>query len=188
MKASILIAGLITILSISGCSDDTLVGPQGPRGPEGPSGPEGKPGETGFVFEYSDVNFTSPNYEVFLPFEGFEVLDSDVALVYLLWDVQDVDGVPTEIWRLLPQTLLTENGLLQYNFDFAKTDVRVFLEAGFPLDMLTAQDTDGWFARVVIVPGSFWEGGRVDLSNYHQVIELLGLQDQPVYSTIKRKQ
>lgn len=168
--------GLIILFVLSACGDSDV---PGPRGPAGPQGPEGAPGESGFVFEYENINFTAPNYDVILSYpDNFEGLASDVAVVYLLWDVENIDGEDVEIWRQLSQTVITNDGILQYNFDFTKYDVRLFLDAQFPLDNLTAMDTDEWVARVVIVPGEFWNSaGRMDLSNYHQVKEMLGLPE-----------
>ena len=60
-------------------------------GPWGPEGPAGQNGEEGFTFEFV-IDFEAPDYQVFLPFPGdFRMLDSDVALVFLLWD-QEVVG------------------------------------------------------------------------------------------------
>lgn len=153
------------------------IGPQGPMGPQGPQGPQGAAGESGYVFEYENVNFTSPDYEVFLTFPNdFEVLTSDVVLTYFLWDVQTIDGQEVDVWRQLPQVLFTEFGTLQYNFDFTIYDVRLFLDGNFSLDLLPASYTDQWIVRVVIVPGDF-VNGRVDLSNYNDVKEMLGLPE-----------
>ncbi len=177
MKAIFTIISLLSILGFSSCfiSDDGQVGPVGPQGPAGPQGPQGAAGESGFVFEYTDINFTAPAYEVFLTYpDDFETLPSDVAIVYLLWGVEEIDGVEVEIWRQLPQTLIVDEGLLQYNFDFSQNDVRLFLDADFPLDILTANDTDEWIARVVVVPGNFWNGRR-DLSDYYELEKELGL-------------
>jgi len=175
------------IISVSSCITDN-VGPQGPQGNDGPQGPQG---ESGFVFEFENVDFTAPEYEVFLTFpDDFETLSSDVALVYLLWDVVDIDGISTEVWRQLPQTILTQDGMLQYNFDFSMLDVRLFLDAEFNLDNLTAVDTDDWVARVVIVPGNIWNASRLnktDLS-YDALKEMLELPELPTpHSALKRR-
>lgn len=177
MKTIYSITVLALLLSTS-CTE-TIIGPVGPRGDQGPVGPEGAPGENGYVFEYENIDFTGGNnYEVFLPYPSdFEGLDSDIAIVYLLWDVQEINGQSVDIWRPLPQQILFTDGTLQYNFDFSKNDVRLFLDANFSLDELTAIDTDGWVARVVVVPGSFWGSGRVDINDYYQVKSMLGLPD-----------
>ena len=173
--------GLITF----GCISDE--GPQGPVGPQGPEGPQGPAGESGFVFEFEDINFTSPDYEVFLTYPNdFEGLDSDVALVYFLWDIANVDGVDLDVWRPLPQMVIDERGSLVYNYDFTKNDVRLFLESNFNLDDLQAIDTDNWIARVVVVPGDFWAAGRIQegLIDYYDLVEALGLPDLPAHTDV----
>jgi hypothetical protein len=177
----IIVIGLLTY----GCiSDEGPVGPRGPEGPTGPEGPQGPAGESGFVFEFEDINFTSPEYDVFLTYPNdFEGLDSDVALVYLLWGVENVDGVDLEVWRQLSQTVIDERGSLIYNYDFTKNDVRLFLQATYPLDSLQAIDTDNWIARVVVVPGSFWASSRIQsLIEYNDLKEALNLPDLPVHT------
>jgi len=170
----------------SSCVNET--GPQGPEGPEGlqgPEGPQGAPGESGFVFEWENVNFTSPDYEVFLDYpENFEGLDSDVTLVYFLWDVQtDDNGDPLDVWRQLPQTLLHDNGMLFYNFDHTRIDVRLFLAADFDLSTLSAIDTDEWIVRVVIVPANYWNGRTdIDYSDYNAVKEAYGLREFKIHT------
>jgi hypothetical protein len=175
-------------MTFYGCVGDQ--GPEGPAGPTGPRGPEGPAGESGYVFEYENVDFTGPDYEVFLNYPNdFEGLASDVALVYFLWGVDNVGGQDLEIWRQLPQTSILPEGTLVYNFDFTLQDVRLFLQADFLLDQLTAIDTDDWIVRIVIVPGSFWASNRVgDYMEYNNLKEALGLPDLPAHeNVIKRR-
>jgi len=159
---------------------------EGPQGPIGPQGPQGPAGESGYVFDFENINFTGPEYEVFLDFPNdFEGLASDVALVYLLWGIEKIDGQDLEIWRQLPQTIITENGTLVYNFDFTLMDARLFLQADFSLDQLTAFDTDDWIARVVIVPGDIWASNRMaDFINYEDIKEALNLPDLPAHEGV----
>jgi hypothetical protein len=184
MKKIINIISIVFALTFIGCVGDQ--GPQGPQGEQGPEGPEGPKGDSGFVFEFEDINFTSPDYDVFLTYPpSFEGFDSDVALVYLLWGVENVDGVDLEVWRQLPQTVIDERGSLIYNFDFTKNDVRLFLEATFNLDQLEAIDTDNWIARVVVVPGDFWASSRfTGLIEYNDLKEALNLPDLPKHTDI----
>jgi len=182
MKA-LQIFSVLTIFLMTACIKEEVINEPVP-GPQGPVGPQGPAGESGFVFEYEDVDFTSPDYEVLLPFpEDFEGLPSDVSLVYLLWDVQEDDnGEILEIWRQAPQTVFTEYGTLLYNFDSTPFDVNLFLDGNFNLDMLGALDTDDWVVRVVVVPGDFREeGGRtsLDFGNYQSVKKAFGLPDLP---------
>ncbi|MEQ8924965.1 MAG: hypothetical protein RLO81_04080 [Fulvivirga sp.] len=181
--ASILALGLL--LSFSSCFIGGDEGPIGPQGPRGPQGADGLDGEEAYVFEYENVSFTGPDYQVFLPYsDDFEALISDVTLVYFLWDV-DTDG--NEIWRALPQTVITENGLLQYNFDWTTLDVKLFLDADYELDLLTAMDTDNWFVRLVVVPGQFWSGGRKAHPSYEEVKERYGIEDSKISGNVMKR-
>ena len=150
----------------------------GPRGPQGPEGPEGTKGESAYLFEYSNVSFTAPEFEVYLdyPFD-FEGLDGDMHLVYFLWDIQeDENGDPLDIWRLLPQTILTDGGMLQYNYDASRIDTRLFMDAEFDLESLGAIDTDNWVVRIVVIPNTNWNARiAVDFTDYRTTEEAYGL-------------
>ena len=191
MKAITRALIIVIIAGMSSCITDN-VGPSGQMGPQGNDGPKAEKGDSGFVFEYEQISFTAPDYEAFLPFpDDFESLTSDVALVYLLWDVVEVDGVDTEVWRQIPQTILTNEGALQYNFDFSLIDVRLFMDASFDMALLGARDTDDWVARVVIVPGDFWSSARLMPGEiqYNDLKEMLGLPELAVPKTVfKRRQ
>ena len=147
-------------------------GPPGPEGIPGRDGLDGLDGQEGFVFEYQ-FSFTAPDYSILLDLpENFVMLDSDVTLVYFLWDVSD--GV--EIWRALPQTLYFQDGILSYNYDFTKFDVNLFLDGTVDFNGLGADLTDNWIARVVVVPAQFVNGRTsIDFSNYDEVKEFFDL-------------
>ncbi|NQZ77132.1 MAG: hypothetical protein HRT61_13690, partial [Ekhidna sp.] len=159
---------IVIVLGLSSCFYDE--GPRGPRGYDGLDGIDGVNGEESFVFEY-ELSFTAPDYSVLLNLPNdFQMLDSDVALVYFLWEINE-DGL--EIWRHLPQTLYFSYGALLYNYDFTKFDVSVFLDGTVNLNGLGADLTDNWIARVVVVPGQF--AGRLDYSDYDAVKDYYGL-------------
>ncbi len=162
---------------------------EGPEGPVGPQGQPGVPGEDGvniesFVFEYENVDFVSPEYSVLLEYPNFTALESDVTMAYLLWDVVEVDGEETDVWRALPQTILTDDGMIQYSYDFTKYDTKLFLSTTFDEGLLQPIDTDDWIVRLVVIPGKFFDPNgkmeNVDLNDYHAVIEALGAEIKPV--------
>ncbi len=164
MKRSII--PFLFILSLLAC--------EGPQGPPGFDGLDGLPGDEGFVFEY-ELNFTSPDYSALLELPtDFNMLDSDVILVYFLWEVTE-DNV--EVWRQLPQTLYFNDGILEYNYDWTKFDASVFLDGTVNLDGLGADLTDNWIARVVVVPALFSGRADIDYSDYNQVKAVYGLSD-----------
>ena len=106
-----------------------------------------------------------------------------------MWEVTtDGDGNDLEIWRQLPQTIFTANGLLNYNFDFTTIDFHLFLSINFDASLLVPRDTDDWIVRAVIVPGNFL-GGRtsVDHSDYNAVKEAYGLPEMPTHIVAKRR-
>lgn len=143
---------------------------------EGPMGPEGIPGEDGSIiaskaFEI-EVDFTEANDYAHLEPYGFDVLSSDVTLVYVLWDVEN----SKDIWRLLPQQVFFEEGLMQYNFDFTDEDVNIFLDATFPLPTLGNQWTTDQVFRVVVIPAD--NVGRVNYADYNATMQRLNLTDK----------
>lgn len=154
MKTITLLSALVLSVIAVSCS---IEGVEGPPGIPGRDGFDGLDGEEAYVFEYT-ADFRAPDYSALLELPGsFVMQESDVALVYLLTEVLD-DG--TEIWRPLPMTQFTNDGLLQYSFDHSIFDVSVFLDAEFPLGFLQPIQTDDWIVRVVIVPGLFGANGR----------------------------
>ncbi len=179
MKPLFTIIGLGLMLSFSSCfiGDDGDVGPVGPRGDQGL---QGEPGEEAFVFDYEGVSFTGPDYQVVLPYaDDFVALDSDVTLVYFKWGEDEVDGEIVEVWRSLPQTIIDGERLIQYSFDWTIFDVKLLMSANFPLDELTAIDTDNWVVRLVVVPGKYWNGRR-EVPSYEDLKSLYNLPERPV--------
>ncbi|MGK7397928.1 MAG: hypothetical protein ACNS62_25370 [Candidatus Cyclobacteriaceae bacterium M3_2C_046] len=183
MKRSILFLFLFSLFFVS-CQEEVYIeGPPGPPGLRGPEGPAGEPGEEAFTFDYEDIDFLAPDYQVFIPFpEDFFMYATDVVLVYLLWGTEEVEGELLDIWRPLPQTWFTEFGTLQYNFDFSYLDVSLFLDSNFDLGFLGPNYTDDWIVRIVVVPAQDANGRvNVDYNNYYEVAKHYDIKDAPVY-------
>jgi hypothetical protein len=155
---------LLSLLSIfvliTACTGD-----QGPPGPQGNNG--GLIVSQAFEIEI-DFN-ASNNYEFFEPY-GFEVLPTDVTLVYIRWEV--IDG--QEIWRLLPQNVFFDEGVLTYNFDFTQDDVRFFLDGTIDFGLLDPSFTQDQVFRVVVIPAD--NVGRMDYSNLSVVMDAYGIK------------
>jgi hypothetical protein len=98
------------------------------------------------------------------------IYSSDMILVYHLYDVDN----ETDIWRLMPQTyFFTGGGELDYNFDFTRFDVSLFLDANFDLNTLSPAWTQNQTFRIVIIPGYF-SGKRansVDFNDYDATLK-----------------
>ncbi len=156
-------------------------GPIGPPGFDGFDGLDGLDGQDGInilgkVLEVEGTFSPENNYSIFYQFpQDIEVFESDVVLVYLLFEQVDdaAGGDPIDVWRLLPQTRILNEGLLQYNYDHSFIDVNIFLESDFDLGVLPPGDTDNQIFRIAIVPAEFGVDNNVDTSDITAVMDAL---------------
>ncbi|WP_299117503.1 hypothetical protein [uncultured Winogradskyella sp.] len=138
-------------------------------------GEDGRDGLDGAIIASSafeiQLDFTPENNYEFVEPYGFQVLPTDVTLVYISWEIANGQ----DVWRLVPQTVIFEDGNdLVYNYDFTQTDVRFFLE-GSDLDILGAEWTQAQVFRVVVVPAD--NVGRVDFSDLDAVMNMYGIEE-----------
>ena len=171
----------VSIFAFTSCSDDGAVGPQGPQGPQGP---EGAPGPLGQVIDIVG-NFTAANdYSLSLDFnaEGIEVFETDAVLVYLkTGEDGDAEGLPVEVFRMLPQTYFIEDKILQYNYDFTFFSVLIFLD-GTVADFgtLDASYRNNQVLRIVVVPAEFAQTSGVDMSDMKAVLNALDIEQKEI--------
>ena len=85
-----------------------------------------------------------------------------------------------DVWRLLPQTRLLNEGILQYNYDHTFFDVSIFLESDFDLGLLQAGDTDNQVFRIAIMPAEYGQGARFDRSNLQSVMDVLNVEEKDI--------
>jgi hypothetical protein len=146
MKKAILYSFLALVL-LNSCS--------GPEGPEGPQGPEGISVFSN-VLEVSVDFRESNNYEVLLDFPSdWIVYEADLVMVYLSYETISDSSGPINVWRALPQTLLTNEGLLQYNFDHTYKDIRLFMQADYDLNLTTAADRENQVFKIAVIPAQY---------------------------------
>lgn len=162
------------VVVLSACTGDT-----GPAGPPGPQGPPGD-GESiiGSVFE-AEVDFTSPDYSVFVEIpSSIEVFESDVIMVYLLETVDEDSGA--DVWSPLPQTFFLEDGQLQYNFNHTDFDVNIYLQGNVNLDNLGTEFTNNQIFRIAVLPADFAENTGIDIGNLNAVMNALEMSSKDV--------
>tara|TARA_R110002111_G_scaffold142335_1_gene208368 strand:- start:9716 stop:10267 length:552 start_codon:yes stop_codon:yes gene_type:complete len=145
----------------------------------GDQGPPGFDGEVAPAFEIENVDFTSENDYTVRENYGFEVFPTEVTLVYILW--KDNPGHQQDVWRLVPQTIIFEDGNdLVYNFEFTSIYVDFFLE-GSNLEILDDIWTQNKVFRVVVVPainvGRGTNINNVDYSDIKAVIEAYNITE-----------
>ena len=181
-------------------------GPVGPAGPQGAQGPQGLPGAQGLpgeggtgtsqsskVFQF-EADFTVENdYLTGVDFlaNEIEVAESDVVLVYLLWNTyEDENGDIVALWKQLPQTISREEGSLKYDYLYSYREVIVVIDADFDLALLDPESLSGILFRVVIIPGEYLTERSampaVDYNNYEEVLDYYNFSDENV-RTLKVK-
>jgi hypothetical protein len=149
-------------------------------------GHDGKDGNSilGAVFEIKGDFKPTNDFSLFYSFPStFKVYDTDVVLVYILWDqVTDKFGKVQDVWRLLPQTVVLPEGVLQYNFDYTLNDVSIFLGGTIDLNKLLPAEALDQVFRIVVLPADFAMYNSIDLKNFDLVLKSLSIPAE----TIKR--
>jgi len=108
------------------------------------------------------------------------IYNSDMVLVYRLFDV--VNG--QNLWRQLPQAVYLPQGELNYNFDFTRNDIEIFLESDFDLATLGAFWSQNQVFRVLIIPGYFSNknNNAIDFNDYNAVVKAFKIKDNQIKS------
>jgi len=182
-KATLLLGAFITLLMAS-CEVNGIDGRDGLDGLDGRDGIDGQDG-VNVLSQVIDIegDFTADgDYKILYEFPNtIEVFETDLVLVYILFDqTEDSNGEAVDIWRLLPQTLLVDQGILQYNFDHTFFDVSIFLEADFDLGLLLPGDTDSQVFRIAVVPGELSGKSSLDHADIKSVMARLGVAEKDV--------
>lgn len=149
------------------------------EGPQGPPGFDGRNG-TNIVAQSFEIteDFRAPDYGFRVEYPNdIEVFSTDMTLVYVLWDEVPGNGGTIDVWRLLPQTVFTDFGQFQYNYESTNVDVDIFLDAAptFNFNNLAPGDLDNQIFRIVILPVDFATNPLLDITDYNSVMNLSGL-------------
>ena len=184
MKKVTLILGTFLALFIVSCQVDGIDGRDGLNGLDGRDGIDGQDGINilGKVIDIEGDFTAQDDYSIFYEFgQDIEVFETDVVLVYILFDqTEDSNGELVDIWRLLPQTLIVDQGLLQYNYDHTFLDVNIFLEADFDLANLLPGDTDNQVFRIAVLPAETTGKSSLDRTDMNAVMASLGVSANDV--------
>lgn len=140
------------------------------EGPMGPPGFDGLDGDLllGSVFEIEGDFNSSNEYKLYFEFPNdFEIYETDVVLVYILWE--QVDNL--DVWRLLPQTVVLPEGIIQYNFDYTVADVQVFMEGTIPPEDWLPAETNNQIFRIAVLPADFTAKNSVDINDFNSILK-----------------
>jgi len=182
-KATLILSALLTLFMVS-CEVNGIDGRDGFDGLDGRDGIDGQDG-INILAQVIDIEgdfISEEDYRILFEFPNtIEVFETDVVLVYILFDqTEDSNGEAVDVWRLLPQTLIVDQGLLQYNFDHTFLDVSIFLEADFDLGLLLPGDTDNQVFRIAVIPGETTGKSSLDHSNIEAVMARLGVEEKDI--------
>jgi len=154
------------------------------EGEPGPPGRDGLDGESflGSVFEIQG-DFTSENeFSLYFQFPpSLTIYESDVVLVYILWQqVENDNGEFLDVWRLLPQSVVLEEGILQYNYDYTFQDVEIFLEGTIDFSTLRVSEAIDQVFRIVVLPADYNLSAQQELSDYNLFMKSLGVNPEVI--------
>ena len=129
------------------------------------------------VFEVRTSFTAANNYSKLITLNP-PIYSSDMVLVYRLFGV--VNG--QDLWRQLPQAVYLQQGELNYNFDFTRNDINIFLESDFDLTTLGAAWSQNQVFRVVIIPGylSNKNNKAVDFNDYNAVVKAFNIKQSQI--------
>ncbi len=156
------------------------------EGDQGPPGPPGLDGVDGIAQSFEiTLNFSAPDYSNLVVYpNNIEVIEGDMTLVYLLFDeIPGNNGGTVDLWRLLPQTLYSDFGEYQYNFDFTTGDATIFIDGPLSTDfnLLTPADLNDQTFRIVILPVDFIaQNPGIDIANYDAVMNAANLDSADI--------
>ena len=121
------------------------------------------------VFEVTTSFNSNNNFSRLVEFNP-PIYSSDAVLVYHLYDT--VNG--QDIWKLMPQTYyFNDGGELDFNFDYTRFNVNIFLSANFSLNTLPSSWTQGQTFRIVIIPANF--ATTINKNNIDSVMSALNV-------------
>lgn len=127
------------------------------------------------VFEVTTSFNSNNNYSRLVAFTP-PIFSSDVVLVYHLYDT--VNG--EDVWRLMPQTYyFSDGGELDYNFDYTRNNVNIFLSANFSLNTLPSSWTQNQTFRIVILPANF--ASTVNKNSIDAVMSALNVNKSEIH-------
>ena len=129
------------------------------------------------VFEVRTSFTAANNYSKLITLNP-PIYNSDMVLVYRLFDV--ING--QNVWRQLPQAVYLIQGELDYNFDFTRNDINLFLESDFDLATLGTTWSQNQVFRVVIIPGYLSNKNKkaVDFNDYDAVVKAFNIKNSQV--------
>ena len=175
MKTITSIILLFAVVILTSCE-----GEQGRPGYDGVDGVDGIDGEIGSVFQTTGTFSSANDYTLYYAFPN-EIYDGDVVLVYILWNQEEsTTGDLLNVWRLLPQTRILDEGILQYNYDYTFADVQIFLDGAIDFTTLAPGDVEDQTFRIAVLPAALVTNKSIDTSDLNSLMKSLEINTNSI--------
>ncbi|KDN56005.1 hypothetical protein [Flavobacterium seoulense] len=173
MKKIFALFAFVSFLAISGCSSDDDFREDRDTISE--------------VFQLTNVNFAynaNDGYNIYRDLDPL-IFNEDVVLIYRR--VGSITDTGAPIWQQIPRTIYTDDGEIDYDFDFSVEHFIIYARATYNL-ALTPSYLNNQTFRIVIVPGSpdgstsakLANKTKEDYSDYNAVIKKYNIDDTNV--------
>lgn len=140
------------------------------RGNKVPPDQKGHRGPVGQAYEVQASFNESNDFSIISAFpDNVEVLESDIVMVYLLWEVDQETG--NDVWQPLPVSVFFDDGELQYAFDHTIADVQLFLTGDKDLSTVGDEYTQDQIFRVAILPVDYVQSNIVNVNDMEEVMK-----------------
>jgi len=130
-------------------------------------------------FQFNSAGAFGEQHVIREEISKYGMMDSDKVLVYRLKGVSN--GL--DVWEQIPKTIyLSDGNEVDYDFDFTKNDVQIYVNATFNIVGSTQFYNNQTF-RIVLVPAGFLNktaAPAVDYSDYNAVIKYYNIDDSKV--------
>lgn len=164
---------LKTVFALSVILFTSCEGPEGPPGFDGLDGRDGLNGLDGINVTATLIDvegsFNSANdFSFFYDFQDDVDTNFDFAVLAYLREreIELEDGSFTDVWRPLPTTILSDQGIYQYNFEHTFFDIEFFMEGDFDLSTLNPDFLNNQVFRIALVPADLLANGEIDVTRF----------------------
>lgn len=147
---------------------------EGPQGVPGRDGIDGEDGLIGEVFEVEASFTSSNNYEAIFDFDP-PIYTSDKVLGYIL---MGADEFGSDLWEPLPQTLLVNQSIYQFYYDFSANSFAIYFTGNASLESFPLAERTNRVFRFLVVPAALV--GKVNESNINDVMAKIGVNEKDV--------
>lgn len=84
----------------------------------------------------------------------------------------------------MPQTVVLDEGVLQYNYDHTFLDVQIFLDGTVDFSTLLVGEAMDQVFRIVVLPADYAISQTLDVSEYDLLMKSLGVNPEIIQQPV----